>query len=177
MLSDKTIFLRALEPSDIDLLYQWENDCSLWEVSNTLTPYSRHVLEQYVMNAHLDIYSTKQLRLIIELKENHKTVGCIDLFDFDPLHKRAGVGILIADKKEQGHGFASAATSLLIDYAFNKLNMNQLYCNVTSDNESSLKLFAKCGFKPVGLKKKWIIAGGVWKDEFLLQLLNTHSSL
>ncbi len=175
MFSDESITLRALELSDVDMLYQWENDISFWQVSNTLTPYSRHVLEQYVLNAHLDIYSTKQLRLIIELIKGNKSIGCIDLFDFDPRHKRAGVGILIADKMEQGNGYASAALSLLINYAFNKLNLNQLFCNITADNESSLKLFAKHGFKQVGLKKEWINEGGIWKDEYFLQLLKDPS--
>lgn len=171
MLSDNKIKLRALEPSDIDWLYKWENDTSVWQVSNTLTPYSRHVLEQYVLNAHLDIYTTKQLRLIVELVENSKCIGCIDLFDFDPHHKRAGVGILIADKTERGNGHASAALALLTNYVFKTLGLQQLYCNVTADNEPSLKLFAKHKFETVGVKKKWINDGGVWKDECLMQLV------
>jgi diamine N-acetyltransferase len=172
MLSDNNITLRALEPSDIDWLYKWENDPAIWQVSNTITPYSRHVLEQYVLNAHLDIYTTKQLRLII-CKNSGGEVGCIDLFDFDPHNKRAGVGILIADKAEQGKGYASAALSLMINYAFKKLNQHQLFCNVASDNEASVKLFVKHGFEITGVKKQWINDGSNWKDEYLLQLVNT----
>lgn len=171
MLSDNNIKLRALEPTDIDLLYVWENDVSVWHVSNTITPYSRHVLEQYVLNAHLDIYTTKQLRLIIELVANSKAIGCIDLFDFDPHHKRAGIGILIADRTERGNGYASAALSLLTNYVFKTLGLQQLYCNITADNKSSLQLFTKHKFEMAGLKRKWINDGGVWKDECMMQLL------
>src|ERR1043166_7160915 len=99
----ETISLRALEPSDIDLLYQWENDTDSWLVSNTTTPFSRFVLEQYIATAHLDIYTSKQLRLMVCNPEN-KAVGCIDLFDFEPLHLRAGIGILIADVTERRKG-------------------------------------------------------------------------
>ncbi|MBI2271019.1 MAG: GNAT family N-acetyltransferase [Bacteroidetes bacterium] len=184
MLSDNNIKLRALEPSDIDWLYKWENDISVWQVSNTLTPYSRHVLEQYILNAQLDIYTTKQLRLIICINEpssplqmerrpggEAKVIGCVDLFDFDPHNKRAGVGILIADKTERGNGYASAALALLTNYAFKILSLQQLYCNVSVDNKASLKLFAKHKFETVGVKKKWINDGGVWKDECLMQLV------
>src|SRR6185436_12887613 len=98
------IRLRALEPSDVDLLYQWENDASVWSVSGTLAPFSKFVLEQYLASSHQDIYSNKQLRLMIDLSANNEEdepesrgIGCIDLFDFDPKNRKAGVGILIAD--------------------------------------------------------------------------------
>ncbi len=170
MLSNKTIQLRALEPGDIDLLYGWENNTLFWSVSNTLTPYSRHVLEQYLQNAHLDLHTTKQVRLMIELNAGLKTIGCIDLFDFEPLHRRAGVGILIAEDGEQRNGYASSALELLIQYAFGTLNLNQLYCSVAEGNEGSLKLFAKFGFKKTGVKKEWLCRGDAWQDEVFLQL-------
>ena len=94
------IKLRPLEPADIDLLYQWENDLSIWEISNTKTPFSKHVLAQYIVEAAKDIYETKQLRLIIQ-NENLEAVGAIDLFDFDPYHLRAGVGVLIHSNADQ----------------------------------------------------------------------------
>jgi len=46
-LSGVSISLRAVEPADIDLLYHWENDTSIWKVSNTLTPYSHFQIEEY----------------------------------------------------------------------------------------------------------------------------------
>ncbi|MCC6690072.1 MAG: GNAT family N-acetyltransferase [Bacteroidia bacterium] len=172
MLSADNITLRALEPSDIDWLYKCENDTGIWQVSNTIVPYSRHVLEQYILNSQLDIYTTKQLRLIIELTADKKIIGCIDLFDFDPHHRRAGVGVLITDKASLGKGNASAALSLLINYVFTKLNLHQLYCNVSAKNEASIKLFIKHGFEITGIKKQWVIRENNWDDEYMLQLIN-----
>src|SRR6187551_2114251 len=120
-LQGQHIFLRAIEPSDIDALYEWENDAENWKVSSTQAPYSRFVLEQYIASAHQDIYSVKQLRLII-CDANNKPVGCIDLFDFEPNHLRAGIGVLIADKTERRKGYASEALELLIEYCFLTLN-------------------------------------------------------
>jgi len=74
MLEGKNLKLRALEPSDIDLLYEWENNEKLWYLSNTITPFSRFTLEQYILNSHQDIYTTKQLRLMIDKKNSNQNV-------------------------------------------------------------------------------------------------------
>lgn len=166
----KHIKLRALEPEDIDFLHPIENNEMFWEVSHTQTPFSRYVLKQYLENAHLDIYETKQLRLIIEEISEKKQIGMIDLFDFNPQHNRAGVGILI-HPYFQSRGFASEALSLLIDYSFSYLNLHQLYANITSDNNKSLILFKKHNFTEVGTKKDWIFSKGKYKDEILFQLI------
>lgn len=167
-LKGEHIFLRAIEPADIDALYAWENDTENWKVSNIQTPFSRFVLEQYIASAHQDIYSVKQLRLIICDNEN-KSVGCIDLFDFEPNHLRAGIGVLISDKSDRRKGYASEALELLTDYCFSTLNLHQLYCNITTDNEASVLLFQKHGFQITGIKKQWIREGDTFKDELLLQ--------
>jgi diamine N-acetyltransferase len=167
----KNLSFRAPEPSDLDPLYKWENDTSIWHLSNTVTPFSRHTLEEYILNAHQDIYTAKQLRLMIIANDSGETVGCIDLFDFDPVNMNAGIGILICGD-HRNKGYASEALSILVDYAFNTLNLHQLYCNITADNEVSLKLFQKQDFKIIGLKKEWIRSKDGWLDEYMLQLLN-----
>jgi diamine N-acetyltransferase len=169
-LKGKKNSLRALEPEDLEFLYQIENDESFWEISHTQKPFSRYMLKQYLESAHLDIYETKQLRFIIEEKATKKQVGMIDLFDYNPQHKRAGVGILI-HPDFQKKGFASEALSLLINYSFFHLQLHQLYANITSDNMQSISLFKKHNFFKVGLKKDWILSKGKFKDEVLFQLI------
>ena len=97
MVKDDTIRLRALEPEDLEYLYKWENDMDLWEVSDTLTPFSIFTLKKYIETCHLDIYTTKQLRLMVERIEPQTRVGLVDLYDFDPYHQLAGIGIMIHD--------------------------------------------------------------------------------
>ncbi len=169
-LSGKKISLRALEPEDLEFLYQIENNESFWEVSHTKTPFSKYVLKQYLENAHLDIYESKQLRLLIEEKSTKKQIGMIDLFDFNPQHKRAGVGILI-HPDFQKNGFASEALSLLINYSFSHLQLHQLFANITTDNYKSVTLFKKHHFVKIGIKKDWILSEGKFKDEVLFQLI------
>jgi diamine N-acetyltransferase len=172
------IVLRALEPMDIDALYKWENDPEIWHVSNTCTPYSKYILEKYIENSHLDIYQVKQLRLMIDIRNGDgalsRSVGTVDLFDFDPYHNRAGVGILIGDKSDRKKGYAFRALVKFLEYSFQTLQLHQLYCNITSGNKDSLKLFKKCGFTITGRKRDWVKTPAKFMDEYLLQLINPN---
>ncbi|MBT3384588.1 MAG: GNAT family N-acetyltransferase [Prolixibacteraceae bacterium] len=162
------ISLRPIEPEDIELLYQWENNIEIWEVSNTKTPFSRHILAQYLKESAKDIYETKQLRLIIQ-NQKYEPVGAIDLFDFEPYHLRAGVGILVHKNSDRNRGFASDALKALSNYAFEILGLKQLYANIAFDNIKSIRLFENSGFVQVGIKKNWLKTITGWKDEVLLQ--------
>ena len=169
-LSGDNIKLRALESTDVDLLYKWENDTAIWQVSNTTVPFSRENIEQFITYER-DIYADKQLRLIIGEIDNDKAIGCIDLFDFDMRNQRAGIGILIAEESDRKKGYASEALKLLIDYSFETLLLHQLYCNIPSDNHSSISFFEKFEFIRVGKKRDWIRTKDGWTDEYLFQLI------
>lgn len=176
-MSESKMRLRALEPTDIDLLYQWENDKKIWQVSNTLVPFSRYILKQYIENSFKDIYEMKQQRFMIDIEfklNKYRSVGTIDLFDFDPNNQRAGVGILIATESDREKGYALKALHELTRYAFETLHLHQLYCNIALDNKASMQLFHKAGFELVGIKKKWIRTKIGFKDEALLQLINNQ---
>lgn len=162
--------LRAIEPLDEDILYQWENDQKIWQVSNTLTPFSRHILRQYLAQAHLDIFEAKQLRLVIEVTGTGKPVGLIDLFDFDPQNQRAGIGILIGDTAEWGKGYAKDAIRILLKYVFTVLLLNQVYCSIDESNTVSLNLFKNSGFRITGIKEKWNRGLSGWSNEWFLQI-------
>jgi len=167
-------YLRALEPEDLDFVYQIENNESLWEVSNTQTPFSRFLIKQYLENAHLDIYEAKQLRLVIVSKTNDLPVGLIDLFDFDPKNERVGLGIVISEIENRKQGFGKEAVSLLIDYVFSYLNVYQIYVNISAENVSSIQLFSNFGFEKIGVKKAWNKVGNLRKDEILYQLIKSN---
>lgn len=170
-LTGKKVYLRALEPEDLDFVHKIENDESFWEISSTQTPYSKFLIRQYLENAHRDIYDIKQLRLVISTKR-HRTVGLIDVFDLDPKDRRAAIGILIADKKDRKKGYGSESLALLCDYCFKHLGLHQVYANVAEENRDSMRVFENNGFRKVGLKKDWTLFNGEFKDEFLYQLIN-----
>ncbi len=175
MIGEK-IFLRAVEMEDIDTLYHYENDAAIWHLSDTVMPFSRFTIEQYVINATTqDIYSLKQLRLVICEKETKNIVGLIDLYDFNPTHRRAGVAIMIAVPYRQ-KTYATEALQLMKSYAFSTLQLHQLYCSILEDNKISMKLFLRAGFVETAIRKSWNCKDNEWLDEYFLQLISKKNS-
>src|SRR5690606_8503071 len=167
------VYLRALEPEDLDFVHDVENTEEFWEISATRVPYSRYLIKKYIQNSHRDIYEVKQLRLMIcDLEMNR--LGMIDIFDFEPRDRRAALGILIADKEDRNKGYGAEVLSLISNYCFSHLGLHQVYANVTADNQASIKLFENSNFEKVGVKKDWVLIQGKFKDEILFLLLNVH---
>lgn len=169
LMHNDTLRLRALEPTDLDLLYAWENDAAVWTVSDTAAPYSRQVLWQYLENYTGDIFQSRQLRLIIELNDG-TAVGTVDFFHYDPLNNRAELGLLIAPE-HRGHDYGQMALQLARDYAGQHIGMRQLYVYIRTDNTACLNLFLNFGFEQSGLLKSWVKRGRQYHDVALLQLL------
>lgn len=162
------VFLRALEDSDLDFLYALENDPTIWGVSDTLAPVSRFALRQYLAHATADFHEVRQLRLVICAVAHGQAVGVLDLFNFEPLHQRAGVGLTILAPTRQ-QGYAQAALAILEDYARQTLRLHQLYCTIAADNEASLRLFQLAGFRRVGVRKEWLRTADGWQDAVEMQ--------
>lgn len=174
MLENDCIKLRAVEPEDIDFLYRCENDTDLWRYGTTMVPYSRFAIRQYISESQNDIFTDRQLRLMIVRKDTGAVVGTIDLFDFDPFHQRAAVGIGIVESANRQQGFATQSLQLLVEYSFDFLHLHQLYCSVATDNEPSLRLFESAGFVRCGLRKEWIKTADGYADVVELQLVNSR---
>lgn len=168
ILKSNKISLRAVEPTDLDLLMLWENNPEFWPVSNTLSPFSKELLDHYVHSAQ-DIYAVKQIRLMINENSSGNTVGAIDLFDFDPRHQHAGVGILI-DPDFRKNGFALDAIELVKKYARDIVGIRNISATIIEDNQASIQLFEKAGFQKIGQRNKWFNKGDVWLDELMYQL-------
>lgn len=161
--------LRALEPADLETLYGWENDTAVWRVSGTLAPFSRHVLSRLIEEQQFDIYATRQMRLVIESRMG-EVVGAVDLFEFDPQNRRAGVGIII-DSKFRRRGYALDALATLEGYVRRVLQMHQLWCSVTEDNLASQQLFSRAGYVECGRRRGWYLTPDGELDEVLFQKL------
>ena len=151
MLTDGIITLRALEPIDVDTLFRWENDPSLWSVGVTLAP-----------------YSAKQLRLMVSLSDSGETIGTLDFYDFDATNSRCGVGILIATPYQR-QGFGLRALHLGEEFCRKRLSLHQLYCTVGENNLPSRNLFIKAGYKISGRLHSWLRTANTYSDAFIYQ--------
>lgn len=168
-LKDDIVSLRTPEPEDLELMFVMENDTTLWSIGNATLPYSRYTLRAYLEQSRQDLFSERQARFVIELK-NGETAGMIDLADFDPLNSRAEVCIGLLGK-HRGKGIATRALTLLCDYAFKKLHINQLYAFIPEWNEESLKLFEKNSFKKSAILQQWQRTENGFGNVFLVQKL------
>lgn len=168
-MSNNSVSLRTPEMSDVDLLLEWENDVSIWLVSGTIVPFNRFQMEQYVMNSSQEIAISGQMRFMID--NDSKTIGTVDLFEYNQMHQRAGVGILIADKTERGKGYALQSLQELENYCRDILMLHQLHCSVQSSNKASVALFEKAGYIRCGFRKDWMRTAKGWEDEVLFQKL------
>ena len=168
-IKNDTITLRCAEPEDAERIFRWENDRGIWRVSGTHVPYSRFQIEQYLLGDN-DIAAQKQLRLMIDLTESGNTIGCIDIFDYDAINSRAGLGILI-DKDYRRLGYAKIALALCVEYLFNNLMLHQVYCSIDETNTESQQLFVGQGFELVGRRKDWLKTAEGYLDVLEDQLL------
>ncbi|TWV15232.1 GNAT family N-acetyltransferase [Bacteroidaceae bacterium HV4-6-C5C] len=164
--------LRAMEPEDLEIMYEMENDPEQWDITCFNVPYSRYIIKQYMENTQCDMYADKQLRLMIIRLKDQVAIGTIDITGFLPMHLRGEVGISLK-KEYRGEGYGSEALALLCEYAFGFLCLKQLSAEVAVGNELSLKLFTSCGFEQCGLLKEWWFVEGHFKDVILLQKLRT----
>lgn len=178
LLSNQRILLRAPEPVDVDILYKWENDTTLWNAGVTYAPLSRKQLWDYINNYDGNIFETKQLRFVIDLKQvinadgsRHlfpTSIGTVDLFDFDAINSRCGIGILIADEyRRQGYGLD--VLNIVMEYCRKKLALHQLYCTIAEDNIASRRLFEKAGFQISGRLKSWLRTPPTYTSAYILQ--------
>lgn len=161
--------LRALELSDLELIYLWENDPNVWRVSGTITPLSHEQLARFIAEQSYDLYATRQMRLVIE--SEGVAIGTLDIVDFDPHHRRFGIGILIYDTTHRRHGYARSAIELIKGYARTTLGLKQIWANVAEDNSASIALFECCGFERCGIRKAWLRHGTEYIDEYEYQCL------
>ena len=142
MLKGNNILLRPLKVSDLNFLFEVENNTDNWKYGTDNKQYTKEELTNYIANAKQDIATAGQFRFVIDLENT--PIGFIDLFDYTT--NSAGVGVIIA-KNYRRRGFAKEALELLIDYATNTLKIEKLHCNIQKDNFASINLFTSCGFE------------------------------
>lgn len=171
-----TLFFRTLEPEDTDFLYEMENRENHLSVGEHYLPFSRECLQRFIFSSMLeDLLSSGQLRLIVcrmppagKRKFQMPPIGILDFFNYDALHRRAEVGILV-QKDYRRKGYGKIILQEACDYAKNRLNLHQLSAEVAVNNAGSIRTFQQCAFTPCGTRKEWLLQNGKWVDVSLWQ--------
>jgi len=172
-LSNHRISLRAPEPEDLEILFQWENNSQLWMYSETSEPFSRFQIKKYIETLDHDVFASKELRLMIEDIASHNCVGIVDLYQYDAFHRKAGLGILVGEAYRRKN-YATDALQLTIDYCFNYLKLHMLYCEILAVNTESIQVFEHAGFTCSSRLKDWRSFGKGYCDVFVYQKINSN---
>jgi diamine N-acetyltransferase len=169
-LKNETLRLRALEESDLNMLYDWENDSNNWLYTSTLMPYSKHTLLEYIRNCQTDIFALETLKLVIELTDG-TAVGTLDVFNIDHFNGRAELGVFV-DSKYRGHGYATVAYNLFKDYAFKYLGWVNLYSIIPQKNSPMHNAAIRAGFSKTATLEKWIKTPQGYEDADIYTCIN-----
>lgn len=151
---------------DVDKYTEWLND---YEITQYLT----------VAPMTITLHSEKEALLRLSQEHNYaiidiatdKLLGSCGLIDIDKLNRTAEVGIFIGDKNFLGRGYGREALSLLIDYAFTVLNMNNIMLRVYSFNERAIRSYESIGFKVIGKRRKALIRNRKEYDIYFMDIL------
>ena len=162
-----SVRLRALEPSDAQTLYEWENDPATWDAGTRRWPVSLADIKALIEHSDLDIWHTRQTRFMIDRLDDGDTVGCVDIFDFDPLNMHCSLGILIKSDARR-KGFACEAIGQVCKFARETLLVNAVLASAAADNAASIALFKSAGFDQCGRLAGWIRRRTDFVDEVLL---------
>ena len=159
------IILRKPLITDLNQVLDWENDLKINNHTDVPVFYTPSQVEEYLNSDH-DLLSQNQIRYIIDY--NNTAVGCVDLYDFNLVNSRAGVGIYI-DPNFRNKGFASKSLELIKSISTNQFFISSLYADIMAENIASIKVFEKLGFIKNGTKKNWIRTQDSYKDVFFYQ--------
>ena len=173
MLNGSIAFLRTPDISDVQFMLDIENDKRYWHLSGNTSPFSAEDIEHFITESASNLEKDRQFRLVIIDIATKKRAGLLDVFEYEPLHKRAGIGIFVHEDF-RGKGLAADSLRVLTQYLFKIVQLHQLWCNVLIDNRSSMKLFLKAGFEQTCIKKEWIFYNNQFHDEATLQLINPN---
>ena len=169
----ENVRLRNVETADVDFLCEIENDSRNWSVSDTLAPYSRTTMEEYIQSESLGIWANGQQRFIIE-DQKKNIVGAVDIYDVDIFSHKAAVGIVIKEDCRR-NGYGREALRLLCDYCFSHLDFQMLYAYVETGNKPSVSLMESAGFEITATLKNWRRIDLQYKDVHVLQNLRVKN--
>lgn len=163
----KKIYLSPIDKEDYVKYAEWVNDM---DVAIGMTFASMLINEESEKNA-LERLSKAQFNFAIILKETNEVIGNVGLPSLDYINRIGEVGIFIGDKDNWGNGYGKEALSLLLDFGFNLLNLNNIFLKVYSFNKQAIKCYSKIGFKEAGRLREAKIIGCNKYDEVYMDIL------
>jgi len=167
MIRGKRVILRPVEERDLPLLARWRND-----PENRRFFFSPFLINPGGQKKWYEELLADRNRIILMIDTvKGNTVGMIGLDKIDWRNQEAENGIFLLDPGERGQGYAEEAGVLMINYAFEELNLRRLYAVVYDFNRSVIEMARLFGFQQEGVLRQAAFAGGSFHDKVILGLL------
>ncbi len=168
IIENSAIQLRPLERKDLKFVHQLDNNANVMRYWFE-EPYEAFVELVDLYDKH--IHDQTERRFIIQSQA--KPIGLVELMEINHIHRNAEFQIII-DPAYQGKGYASKATKLAMEYAFNILNLYKLYLLVDQENEKAIHIYSKLGFVKEGLLHHEFFVNGEYRDVIRMCTFQDH---
>ena len=165
----KKIYLRAPEPEDIDSdWYTWFSDPETTKYLADRNLPNTKEKQQLFLEQIKD--SNTRIVLIICNKENNEIIGVCNLSSISWIHRKADLALVIGNKAYKNGTTAIETMTLLLEIAFQKLNLRNLLTHRSSNNDLTKAIEKIFEFKQVGCLEDMNFIEGKYQDIIISQL-------
>lgn len=171
-LAGEKCYLSPVQFEDAAAWTAWMNDLevTLPLGDEAYIPYSLERMRDDVADA---IQRQQHIFSIVDLVDDILIGRCL-LFAMDTVNRSAMMGILIGDKAYWGKGYGQEATRLLLDYAFNLLNLHSVMLGAFSFNQRAIHAYERVGFKVIGTRREARLIGGKAYNAVFMDILESE---
>ena len=163
-----TIYLRPLDLADVPLLLTWMNDPEVTRQLRAYRPMMRLAEEEFLRKLST---SERDIALGIMVREPEQFIGVTGLHRLDVRNHHAEFGITVGEKSAWSKGYGTEATRLMVQYAFDRLNLNRVWLHVYEFNERAIRVYQKVGFRPEGRLRQDTYRDGRYWDTLVMGVL------
>ncbi|MEX0782319.1 MAG: GNAT family protein [Dehalococcoidia bacterium] len=165
----RLIRLRAREPEDEPLSYQWFNDPEVTEFLTLRYPLSHKSQREFIDSHSLPSYANASFAIL--RKADGAYIGGCDLGDNRPENRQASLGIAIGDKASWDGGYGTDAMRVLCRFGFEHMNLHRIELEVYAGNERARHVYEKVGFQVEARRRQAHFKYGKYMDVYLMGLL------
>lgn len=163
----KTILRPVNIETDFESMLRWINDPQVNRFLKARGPITILQEREYVEKIGKD---PSNIIFAIETREDHRLIGTMGIHNIDYPSGNATTGSLIGEKDCWGKGYGTDAKMLLLNYAFNTLNLRRINSSTIAYNERSSRCLQRCGYQLEGILKEYYYREGKYWDRNLFRI-------
>ena len=164
------VFIRKVKVKDAPILVHWLNNKKNTRYMSPLVRCHRHT-KISVKKEIKNVDRFYERLFMVYVKGQDKPIGHAGIDDIYFEDKRGEIFFLIGDKENQGKGYGKEIVNALLRYGFKRLHLHSISATAVADNQASIHLLQKAGFKKIGIRREYNCINGRFVDEIQYDLL------